>query len=123
MDTLLRMRTGAPGEHIYTADEIASVYDSFGIHEEFVEKLAPCRTSQLTPAEDPDQFSLEQNRLFDRGNVVSALDEDDVEDEDEDLDDDLEEVELEEDVEDVADEDLDDDIDLDLEDDDDDDLV
>jgi hypothetical protein len=128
METFLKIKTGAPGEYIYTADEIATVYDSFGIQEEFVEKLSPGRARPLTPAEDPDQYFWQEGRLFARGHPLASLADDDIDDEDDDdidIDEELDDVDVEDDeVVDVSDDDLDDDLDLNIDDDeDDDDLV
>jgi hypothetical protein len=122
MTTLLKIKAGAPGENIYTADEIVEVYDSFGIQEEFVEKLSLKRDG--SPAEMPYQLGNEDRNPLISKTLISALDDDDVEDDDEDddIDLDLDEDDVDDaDLEDVADVEEDDDLDLDLEDDDEDD--
>ncbi len=120
METLLKFKTGAPGDGIYTANEIVSVYDSFGLQGEFVEKVAPKRNVNLTPAEMPG--NEEERMTFIHQYVLAMLDEEDTEDDedlDEDLDDEIDEADLtEDDVDEVDDADLDDE-DLDLDDEDD----
>ena len=124
MDTFLKVKTGAPGDHIYTADEIISVYDSFGLQEEFVENISPETARALTPAEDPDQHPRQERRLIEKGYVLSSINDDDMDDEDDDeeVDDELDEADIEDvDADDISDDDIDDDLELDLDDDDEDD--
>ena len=126
MDTFLKVKTGAPGDHIYTADEILSVYDSFGLQEEFVDNIAPETARALTPAEDPDQHPRQERRLIEKGYVLSSITDDDMDDEDEEVDDELDEPDIEDvDADDISDDDIDDDLELNLDDDDeyDDDLI
>jgi hypothetical protein len=120
METLLKMKTGAPGERIYTADEVASVYDSFGLQPDFVEKLAPRK--RRTPAETPGNEN--ERMTFIHQYPAAALDEEDTEEDDDDfddeLDDELDDADLEDDA--IADADepnIDEDDDLVLDDDDD----
>jgi hypothetical protein len=127
MSTLLKIKAGAPGENIYTADEIVEVYDSFGLQAEFVEKLS--LTREGSPAEIPYQLGNEDRNLFVSRNIINAIDDDDTEEDDDDdeIDVDLEDDVEEEDIEDIEDIDVEDEDDLDLDlgddDEDDDDLV
>jgi hypothetical protein len=125
METILKTKVGAPGEHNYTANDMPIESSYAGAAVETVEKLSLRRMSYLTPAEDPYNAQAEMERLFITQQTIDSLDD---ADDDEDDEDDLDEIDLdeEEDIvveedDDVSNDELDDDIDLDDGDDDEDD--